>query len=194
MFRWHLHDDRIGGAESDAYAVVRDGHVVLIDPLPIDEAKLRALGTVEAIVLTAGNHQRSAWRFRKAFGAKVYAPEDARGLEEQPDYSYSGGDLLPGGLTAIHTPGPIESMHSLWLDKPASILFVSDILMHDGSGEPAFVPGEYQDDPVRTRASARRLLDDFPVDGLGFAHGPPIMHGARRALEAALAHDREKRA
>lgn len=190
VYCWHLRDDRIGGAESDAYALVRDdGTVTLIDPLPIDAASLRKLGKVESIILTAGNHQRSAWRFRKVFGAKVYAPENAAGLEEAPDHTYSGGDLLPGGLTAFHTPGPISSMHSLWLDRPVSMVFVSDILMHDGSGEPGFVPSEYQDEPKRTRESVRRLLNEVPVEAIGFAHGPPILHGARGALEAALHHD-----
>jgi glyoxylase-like metal-dependent hydrolase (beta-lactamase superfamily II) len=191
LFRWHVRDERIGGTESDAYAIVRDGAVTLIDPLPIDEVKLRHLGNVEAIVLTAGNHQRSAWRFRKLFGAKVWAPKNALGLEEQPDQTYSGGDLLPGGLIAVHTPGPVESMHSLWLEKPGNVVFLSDILIHDGSGNPAFVPGEYQDDPKRTRASVRRILQDIPTEAIAFAHGPPIMHGARMALEAALTHDHE---
>ena len=83
-------------------------------------------------------------------------------------------------------------MHSLWLERPVSMVFVSDILMHDGSGNPGFVPAQYQDDPKRTRASVRRLLDNLPVEAIGFAHGPPIMHGGRTALDAALTHDHEK--
>lgn len=192
VYRWHLKDDRIGDSESDAFAVVHDGHVTLIDPLPIDEAKLRALGAIEAIVLTAGNHQRSAWRLRKTTGAKVYAPVNAYKLEEEPDHTYSGGDLLPGGLVAVHTPGPVESMHSLWLDKPISMLFVSDILSSDSHRRLHFVPAEYQDDPRRTRESVRRLLDDIPADAVGFAHGPPLMSGGQKAMQAALEHDHEK--
>lgn len=192
LYRWHVRDDRIGGLESDSYAIVADdGTVTLIDPLPIDVEVLRKLGRIKSIILTAGNHQRSAWRYRHEFGAKVYAPENAAGLEEKPDHTYTGGDLLPGGLTAVHTPGPIESMHSLWLEKPVSTVFVSDILTHDGSGEPGFVPSEYQDDPARTRTSVRRLLDNIPVEAIAFAHGPPILHGARVALAAALRNDRE---
>ena len=50
VYNWHVEDERIG-ARSDAYAVVdRDGAVVLIDPLPIDEKLLRPLGTLTAIV------------------------------------------------------------------------------------------------------------------------------------------------
>jgi hypothetical protein len=106
VWRWHVRDDRLRGHESDAYALVDVGRVILIDPLPIAPEKLGELGKVESIVLTASCHQRSAWRFRKHFGARVYAPEGAAGLEEKADFTYSGGDLLPGGLMAFHAPGP----------------------------------------------------------------------------------------
>ena len=192
VWSWWVEDNRIGGHRSEAYALVDDGRVVLIDPLPIDEAKLRELGEVEAIVLTAGNHQRAAWRFRRAFGAPVYAPENAYGLEDEPDHSYSGGDLLPGRLTAFHAPGPVESMHALWRARPVSVVFLSDLLTHDGSGHPAFVPSEWQDEPWRTRESVRRIVEDLPVDALCFAHGPPLLEGARRVLERALAEDDER--
>lgn len=191
VHRWRVHDERIGGAPSEAYAVAVDGRVTLIDPLPVDEAALDHLGKVAAIVLTAGNHQRAAWRYRKRYGAHVFVPENAHGLEEQPDYFYSGGDALPGGLTAFHTPGPVASMHALWLSRPVSVIFLSDLLTHDGSGVPRFVDSQYQDEPARTRASIRRILDHLPVDVLCFAHGPPICENGRQALERALAEDRE---
>jgi glyoxylase-like metal-dependent hydrolase (beta-lactamase superfamily II) len=192
LYRWHVRDDRLGDVESDAFAIVQEGHVTLIDPLPIDEAKLQALGTVESIVLTAGNHQRSAWRFRKSLGAKVYAPEGAQGLEEKPDHSYSGGDLLPAGLMAFHAPGPTDAMYALWLDRPISVVFLSDLLMHDGSGTPAFVPAEYQDEPARTRTSIQRIVNDLPAEALCFAHGPPIAKNATAVLRTVLANDHEK--
>lgn len=195
VHRWRVHDDRIGGASSDAYAVVAEGRVTLIDPLPVDEEELRRLGRITSIVLTAANHQRSAWRYRRLFGAPVYAPEgptvgpEPGQLEEEPDFRYSGGDALPNGLTAFHTPGPTEAMYALWLDRPRSVVFLSDILYHDGSGTPKFVASEYQDEPDRTRHSVRRLADHLPVEVLCFAHGPPICADGRQALERALAHD-----
>lgn len=191
VYRWHVKDDRIGGVESDAFAIVIDGRVTLIDPLPVDEALLRCLGQVDSIVLTAGNHQRSAWRFRRAFGAKVYAPENASGLDEKPDHTYSGGDLLPGGLVAFHAPGPIDSMHALWLERPVNMVFLSDLLTHDGSGALSFVPAEYQDDPTGTRKSVERILKDLPAEALGFAHGPPIIKNGLHAMRQALANDHE---
>ena len=197
VHRWRVHDDRLAGEESDAYAVVRSGSVTLIDPLPVSESELRRLGKIEAIVLTAANHQRSAWRYRRLFGVPVFAPEGPTvgttpgQLEEEPDYRYSGGDTLPGGLTAFHAPGPTEAMYALWLDHPRSVVFLSDLLVHDGSGLPRFINAIYQDEPARTRASVRRIADHLPVEVLCFAHGPPICDGGRQALERALQADRE---
>jgi len=190
VYNWYVEDERVG-MRSDAYAVVdRDGAVVLIDPLPIDEQLLRPLGVITAIVLTAGNHQRSAWRFREIFKVPVWAPEDAHGLEQEPDNFYTSGESLPAGLSAFHTPGPAESMFTLWMQKhPRGIVFLSDLLTHSGNGRPEFVPSRYQDDPMRTRVSVQRVLDHLPVDTLCFAHGEPIVSEGRTALQLALEMD-----
>lgn len=198
VHRWRVHDDRIAGGASEAYAVVSGGFVTLIDPLPVAEEELRRLGKITAIVLTAANHQRSAWRYRRIFGAPVYAPEgpaiggEPGQLEEEPDHRFSGGDALPGGLTAFHAPGPTEAMYALWLAKPREVVFLSDLLAHDGSGVPRFIDSVYQDEPARTRASIRRIADHLPVDVLCFSHGPPICGNGRQALEKALETDEEK--
>lgn len=197
VHRWRVWDDRIGGNESDAYAVVRTGYVTLIDPLPVSESELMRLGKIQAIVLTAACHQRSAWRYRRMFGVPVYAPEgpaigtEEGMLEEVPDHRYTGGDSFPGGLSAFHAPGPDEAMYALWLAEPRGVVFLSDLLYHDGSGLPRFMPDHYQTAPQRTRESVRRIADHLPVDVLCFAHGPPICEDARMALERALEADRQ---
>ena len=63
LHHFKILDDRIK-TQSDAYALVQAGRVVLIDPLPLDPARLARLGRVEAIVLGSPSHQRSAWRYR----------------------------------------------------------------------------------------------------------------------------------
>jgi hypothetical protein len=158
----------------------------------VNEEALRRLGDIEAIVLTAGNHQRAAWSLRRTFGCRVWAPENAHGLEESPDQTYTGGDALPCGLTAFDAPGPALVMYALWLPGPRSVVFLSDQLMHDGSGTPGFFPAGYQDAPERTRASVRRIIDHLPIDVLCFAHGPPITDDASGALRRALEADHEQ--
>ncbi len=191
LYRWHVADDRIGGAESVGHAVVEGGKVVLVDPLPVAEEKLRRLGKVEAIVLTAACHQRSAWRFRRAFGATVFGPRgpgvspEPGDFLEEPDRRYGDGDRLPGGLVAVHAPGPTEAMFALWHPRRGA-LFLADVLTHQGRGPPRFVPDQYQDDPARTRETVRRLHARLRPRVLLFEHGTPVTRGARAALAAAL--------
>ncbi|MEW6298100.1 MAG: MBL fold metallo-hydrolase [Thermodesulfobacteriota bacterium] len=192
VWRWFVHDDRID-YESDAHAVVDNGRVVLIDPLPVAEEALRRLGTVEAICLTAKCHQRSAWRYRRQFGVPVYAPEGVRPMDEAPDVLYHAGQVLPGGLQAVHTPGPEDVHYALWLARPPGVLFCPDLLMHGEGRALEFVPAELHDDPEATRASVRHLLTlRFSV--LCFNHGVPITHDPHAALRAVLEQDAKRAA
>jgi glyoxylase-like metal-dependent hydrolase (beta-lactamase superfamily II) len=197
VYRWSVADERIGDGESDAYAVAQNGRVTLVDPLPLDPRALGSLGHVEAIVLTAACHQRSAWRFRRRFGAPVLAPEGIRvgfragDVEEVPDIRYRNRDLLTAGLVAVHAPGPAEAMYALWLERDGGVLLVSDLLTHDEPGTPRFVPAEYQEAPGRTRESIRWLAEHLPVEVVLFAHGAPILERGRDALSRALAEDDE---
>jgi glyoxylase-like metal-dependent hydrolase (beta-lactamase superfamily II) len=198
IYRWRVSDDRIGGATSVGHAVVEEGRVVLIDPIRVAEDRLRRLGRIEAIVLTAACHQRSAWRFRKAFGVPVFAPNGPRVSEtpgdflEPPDHRYGDGDSLPGGLVALHAPGPTEAMFALWHARTGA-LFLTDVLTHQERGAPRFVPDEYQDEPARTRATVRALHQRLRPRVLCFQHGTPILRGARAALHAALRRDASRR-
>jgi len=133
VWRWFVLDDRID-SESDAHAVVEDGRTTLIDPLPVAEAALQRLGPIAAICLTAKCHQRSAWRYRTQFGVKVYAPAGVRPMEEDADVWYRAGDRLPGGLQAIHTPGPEEVHYGFLLAREPGVFFCPDLLMH-GKGK-----------------------------------------------------------
>ncbi len=166
--------------------------MVLIDPLPLEDAaleRLTALGPVIAIALTIQSHQRASWRYGRHFGVDVYAPRGAQGLDEKPDVSYRPGAKLPGGLTAIALPGPAFSGHGLsWRSSAGRALFCGDLLAHTG-GRLAFVPDEYMDAPDLARESARRLLA-LDIDLLCPGHGAPLVGGVRRELASLLARDR----
>ncbi len=187
ILHWSVIDDRIN-FRSDAYAVKNVGQSVLIDPLPLVEGAFNRLGKVEAICLTGSCHQRSAWRYRRRFGVKVYAPKGAEGLEERPDKWYCEGEQLPGGLKAIHAPGPTEIHYAFHLPSGRGALFCADIVMRQGKTL-SFVPDEYQDDPQRTRRTAKWLL------GLRFAilclnHGAPLKQSPKLAIRKALEGDK----
>jgi glyoxylase-like metal-dependent hydrolase (beta-lactamase superfamily II) len=183
VWHWRLQDDRIGGHTSAAHAVATSGGAVLIDPLPLADDALEQLAPVEAICLTAQCHQRSAWRYRDRFGARVYAPA-TRPMEQEPDERYAEGDLVPGGLRVIHTPGPETAHYSFLSESRPGVLFCSDLLMCE-DGRLDFVPLEYHDDPPVTRSSVEGLLDlDFEI--LCFDHGTPITEDPKRAVRELL--------
>jgi glyoxylase-like metal-dependent hydrolase (beta-lactamase superfamily II) len=184
IWRWHVLDERID-AESDAHAVSDRTGTVLIDPLPLREEALKRLEPIIAICLTAACHQRSAWRYRRNFGVKVYAPEGCRAMDEEPDVRYRAGEMLPGGLKAVHTPGPEHAHYAFWRERSPSVLFCPDLVMREDGGDLAFIPAEYHDDPGATRESVQRLLD-LPFEVLCMDHGAPVTTNPHAALRKLL--------
>jgi hypothetical protein len=181
---FQIQDERIHHI-SDAYALAERGKVVLVDPLPVEAAVLRRLGAVEAIVVGTPNHQRSAWRYRRQTGAKVWAPAGSQGLEETPDEAFEEGALLPGGLRALHAPGPKGPHFVFHLERAAGVLFCSDLMLNEPGAGVIFLRAKYLAEPERAPVTARRLLDlDFET--LCFGHGAPIPRGGREAVEGLL--------
>ena len=184
VWHWRIHDDRIDFV-SAAHAVQTDDGTVLIDPLALASEALERLGVVVAICMSAGTHQRSAWRYRRELGAKVYAPALSKEIDEEPDERYSDGDRLPGGLLAVFTPGAGTTQHTLLLDRAPGVAFVPDLLARPPDGPLSLVPAEYMHDPDEARRSVEKLLGlDFAV--LCLAHGAPLLDDAHGAIRAAL--------
>ncbi len=183
LLHWTVQDDRIQ-FRSDSHAVREGDQCVLIDPLPLEEKILTELGHVGAICLTGSCHQRAAWRYRRRFGVKVYAPQGAEGLEETADVSYGNGERLPGELLAVHAPGPTRVHYAFLLDRGDGTLFCADILVNR-EGELEFVPDEHMDEPGKTRDTARKFLN-LKFSALCFDHGAPMTEGAREAIERLL--------
>jgi glyoxylase-like metal-dependent hydrolase (beta-lactamase superfamily II) len=184
VWRWSIHDERIDFLGA-AYAVKTNGSAVMIDPLALEEAALAELGSVEAIVLTCGSHQRCAWRYRRSLGAPVYAPALSKEIDEEADVRYGDGDTLPGGLHAVFTPGAGTTQHTLLLGDP-KVAFVPDMLVETpDEGRVAMLASRWMYDPDEARRSVEKLLDlDFDV--LCLAHGGAVTDGAKDALRAAL--------
>jgi hypothetical protein len=186
VWDWGVANERIGGAESTGHAVSGDGGVAFVDPVRLAPDALASLGPVTAILLTAQCHQRSAWRYRRELGASVWAPEGTRPMEEEPDERYRARELLPGGLRAVHTPGPEEVHFSFLREGEPGVLICSDLLTnYDGRGLD-FVPLAYHDDPEQTRRTVEGLLDlDFAV--LCLDHGSALTADPKAEIRALLA-------
>jgi glyoxylase-like metal-dependent hydrolase (beta-lactamase superfamily II) len=181
--RWSIYDERINFVGA-AYAVATDDGVVMIDPLPLEDEALADLGSVEAIVLTCGSHQRCAWRYRRELGVQVYAPALAKEIEEEPDVRYGDGDTLPAGLHAVFTPGAGTTQHTLVLGDP-KVAFVPDMLVETPDGRVAMLASKWMYDAEQARRSVEMLLDlDFDV--LCLTHGGAVTESPKDAVRGAL--------
>jgi hypothetical protein len=187
IWHWRVRNAAIGGAISSCSALVANGHSVLIDPVRLAQEPLAELPPPEAILLTAKCHQRSAWRYRAQFGAEVWAPDGATPMEGEPDERYTDGDVLPGDLRAVRTPGPEEVHYCFLLERAPGALFCSDLLTNDEAAGLDFVPLCFHEDPDATRRSVEGLLE-LPFEVLCLDHGAPITRGAKAAIRALLEH------
>jgi glyoxylase-like metal-dependent hydrolase (beta-lactamase superfamily II) len=179
---WSVHDERIDFL-STAHAVAGPDGVVLIDPLPLAPAALAELGDVAVVCLTAGTHQRSAWRYRRELGVSVHAPALSRQIEEEPDVRYGDGDELPGGLRAVFTPGAGTTQHTFLLERDGGVAFVPDLFTHLPERGLRIVWEEYMHDPAEARRSVRKLLD-LPFSILCLDHGVPLANDPKAAIRA----------
>jgi hypothetical protein len=189
IWHWRIANSAIGGSTSSSQAIAGADRSVLIDPVRLAPDALAELPRPSATVITARCHQRSAWRYRDEFGAEVWAPAGAAATDQEPDHRYGEGDLLPGGLRAVRTPGPEPVHYCLLRDGDPGVLFCSDLLTSSADGSVHYVPLKYHDDPDETRRSVRRLLD-LPFDVLCLDHGPPVTGDPKRAIQALLEADR----
>jgi glyoxylase-like metal-dependent hydrolase (beta-lactamase superfamily II) len=186
LYRWHVSDDRIGGAQSDSYALDSARGVVFVDPLPLTQAAAERFPAVAGCYLTSTRHQRSSWRYRQEHGARIWAPNGGRGLDGEPDRWYTDATRFPGGFEAIQTPGP-EIYHYAFLrrEEPA-YLFVGDLVVRRDSSSPlTFDSPVPHENPAMSRRSVERLLDlDF--DLLCLSHGGYIADDPQGALRDLL--------
>ena len=185
VWHWRVHDDRTDFVAS-SHAVASEEGTVLIDPVRVSGSEpLARLGRVGAICITAGSHQRSAWRYRRELGVGAWAPALARELEEEPDVRYREGDELHDDLQAVFTPGAGTTQHTLLLDRDGGVAFTPDLLVIPPGGRLALTPAQYVHDPEEQRRSVEKLLDlDFRV--LCTGHGGAVTEDAKGAVRAAL--------
>ena len=187
VWHWRIHNSTIGGSISSSHAVVDGDACVFVDPVRLADDALAALPRPVAVVLTARCHQRAAWRYRRELGAEVWLPADAAAADEEPDRRYDEGDTLPGGLTAVRTPGPEWPHYSFVRAADPGVLFCSDLVSHYGDGdELRFIPFEYHEDPAATRRSVEGLLE-LPFTVLCLDHGAPVMNDPKGSIRRLLA-------
>ncbi len=184
VFHWTTFHQPIR-ARVSSYYVQAAG--IVIDP-KVPEDGLEALPSEpQQVVLTSGHHDRDSQRFADTFGVPIRASREADeylGGELEIE-TFADGDELAPGVTAIHMGKIADDESALHIDANGGAIAIADALNHWG-GELAFMRDSLLgDDPEGVK---RGLLQSFgglltrDFDHLLFAHGEPLVGGAKSAL------------
>jgi glyoxylase-like metal-dependent hydrolase (beta-lactamase superfamily II) len=143
----------------------------------------------EQILLTNRHHYRHSDRFRERFGdlpVRVISVglHEFEGTDRKVE-TFEFGDELAPGITAIEVGGICPDDGALEIEIGGGTIAMADALIRYAP-QMMFVPDSLMDDPEKDKAamlaSFRKLLErDF--DNLLFAHGDPLVGGAKEQLQ-----------
>lgn len=192
IFVWQTYD---GTVKADLFSTALEtaSGTYLVDPIPLDEESLLGFGAqrrVCGIWVTNVNHARAAADFARTFSVPVYVHEDLRGHDDFPNATVvSEGEGLAQGVTGIAIDGGPTGEMALHYNAGAGTMVLGDALINFEPHGLGFLPAKYCRNARLMRRSLRKLLD-YSFDRMFFAHGTPILSGARARVEQLLATSR----
>ena len=179
-------------------------HRILVDPPPMIAADVQQIqrgGRVDYILITNRDHLREAVTYKTQFGCQLWLPDtDAPQMDVKPDKTYKDGELLPGGIWAIHlqdqkSPGECAlfiqqvgtggSRRDQGGRVETGIMIVGDALIGKPPGSVSMLPPEKYIDSAKARDGLHRLLK-YNFDTLLVGDGASILSGAKPIVETAL--------
>ncbi len=163
---------------------------ILVDPpLMTGDAReiVRREEPIDYIIVTNRDHLREAPAYHAELNCQLYVPEaDAPQMEVKPTKTYKDGELLPGGIWAVHLKdqkSPGES--ALFIERGRGLLIVGDALIGKPPGAVRLLPAEKYADPAKAKEGLRRLLK-YNFDSLLVGDGSSILLGGKRPVEQLL--------
>jgi hypothetical protein len=189
LWYWSARHPHIGSLVSSYYVAEPR---VLIDALIPPEGLewFEIHGIPRHFLMSNRHHDRDAWRLREAFGCTVHCisnglPElEGRGEVERFEF----GDELPGDIKVHEIDAICPDETALYVPSLRALACADGVVREGEEDRLGFVPDHLMDEPERTKQRLRgaygRLLDGgLDFDLLLLAHGPPVVGGARQALE-----------
>ena len=177
------------GIDSEVHSEWVPAAGAVIDPLLAEPGDIDAFREQppDRVLLSNRHHLRSSERFVEEFGCTIHCHSSGlHEFEDGPDVQgFEWGDEVAPGIVALEV-GAITPEDAGLLIRDAKALVVADALVN--FEEVRTVSDDLLgDDPERIRAdikaSFRRILDEgHDFDSLLFAHGEPLLGGAKEAL------------
>lgn len=190
---WQAYDSKVK-ADLFSTALKTDAGTYLIDPIPLAPEGLLSLRAshpkMAGIFVTNANHARAATDFARTFSVPLYVHNELRG---SPDFlqatGVQDGKVFAGGLTAVAIGGAAAGEMALHHNDNGGTMIVGDALINFEPHGFELLPAKYCLDPKQMGQSLGKLLD-YAFERMLFAHGTPILSGARLRLEHLLAEIR----
>ncbi|MFZ0041350.1 MAG: hypothetical protein WAK93_08590 [Solirubrobacteraceae bacterium] len=172
------------------WAAATSRGLLLIDPLVADWAGIDELvsrhGACAGVVRTIHWHERSVAQAAERYGASVWAGTAPDGAgPHPPDRRLRDGDELWDGIQAFAVERVDEI--ALWLPTQKALLF-GDAMLRSETGELRVCPDSWtQPDGGSARLRAVLAgLTRLPVEHVLVSHGPLVLRGGVKSLNAAL--------
>ena len=165
-------------------------HKILVDPPPMTaeaRAVIRRHEPIDYILITNRDHIREAAVYQTELRCQLRVPEDdAAQMDVKPTTTYKDGELLPGGIWAIHLKdqkSPGES--ALFIERGKGVLIVGDALIGKPPGSVRMLPAEKYVDVQKAKDGLFRLLK-YNFDSLLVGDGSSILVGGKQQVEQFL--------
>jgi len=189
---WRAYDSK---SKADLFSTALTTHTgtYVVDPIPLASDGLRTLRAqpvAAGIFLTNVHHARAAAEFARALSLPIFAHGE---LSDTPDFpqaiAVQDGEEFSRGLTAVALDGgPVGEM-ALHYNNNGGTIVVGDALINFEPHGFGVLPAKYCQNANLLRQSLKKLLN-YTFERMLFAHGMPILAGARAQLEQLLARNR----
>lgn len=191
LWHWLAPHPRI---KQDVSSYFIEDSATLLDPMVPPDVGLdwfRDGHEPQGIVLTNRHHHREAQQFSDAFGiSPVLVPES--GLHEFEDKDlevrgYAIGEEVASGIVCHEVDAICPDDMALEIRSIGALALADGLIRYGGKLQ--FVPDQLMDEPEDTKrglTEAFRALLDVDFDALLFAHGEPLVGGAKQALREFL--------
>lgn len=190
IFVWEAYDSEV---KADLFSTAVETHAGtwVVDPIRLTS---KALLTLQAshpktagIFVTNANHARAAAHFARTLAARLYVHDELRGSDDFLQATgLQDGETFSQGLTAIAIDGGPAGEMALHCWANGGTMIIGDALINFEPHGFGLLPAKYCLNPKLMRRSLEKILE-YPFERLLFAHGTPILSGARARLEQLLA-------
>ncbi|HEV2806242.1 MAG TPA: hypothetical protein VGW57_15070 [Chthoniobacterales bacterium] len=185
---WRAYDPTVK-ADLFSTAIGAGTRNYLIDPIdlaPQAMADLQNRGPIAGIIITNENHERAAGRFAEKLRVPIHVHANllpATSLTAvQPMRDH---DVLDQEITIVALEGGPAGEIAVHSSGASGTMVIGDALINVEPYGFAILPAKYCSNLKTLRRSLPTLLD-YSFERMLFAHGMPILSGARQRLEELL--------